>query len=124
MKWSGRLASLKASGQRRLRTVAAALALAAIPLISTLTTASPASASAGLYHGEALLVVDAPAPLRSCPSTSCGVIVWMPASKGLYPGGGWVTLTWDGSSLPGDWCEVNWRGDIGWTGCWRLAILV
>ena len=48
----------------------------------------------------------------------------MPASKGLYPGGGWVTLTWDGSSLPGDWCEVNWRGDIGWTGCWRLAILV
>ncbi len=124
MKWGERLASLTAWGPRRLRTVAAALTLAAIALVGALTTASPASASGGFYIGEALLVVDAPAPLRWCPSTSCEVIAWMPASKGLYPGGGWVTLTWDGSSLPGDWCEVNWRGDIGWTGCWRLAVLV
>ncbi len=48
MKWSERLASLKAWSPRRLRTMAAALALAAIALVGTLTTASPASASGGL----------------------------------------------------------------------------
>jgi hypothetical protein len=19
-----------------------------------------------------------------------------------------------------NWCEINWRGTVGWTGCWRL----
>jgi hypothetical protein len=124
MKWNERLASLRASGWKRVRRVGAAVGVAAIALASPFTAASPASATDSLYRGEALLVIYNNSPLRWCPGTNCAVMAWMPASTGYGPGGGWVTLTWDGSSLPGDWCEVNWRGDIGWTGCWRLAVLV
>ena len=51
------------------------------------------------------------------------VMVWMPPSTGFDPGDGYVTPVvnqpWSGAP----WCEVNWKGIVGWTGCWRLAPL-
>jgi hypothetical protein len=42
----------------------------------------------------------------------------MPQTTSLNPGGGYATFAKDQSGP--NWCEINWRGTIGWTGCWRL----
>lgn len=82
--------------------------------------AQPAAES-DFYVGEALWVLYNNSPLRWCPSTNCGVIAYMPATTSLNPGGGWVTLVFPPTN---GWCEVNWRNDIGYTGCWRLGVSV
>jgi hypothetical protein len=87
---------------------------------SGIPVTQPAAAS-GYYVGEALWVLYDHSPLRWCPSTSCGVIAYMPATTSLGPGGGWATLVFPPVN---GWCEVNWRNDIGYTGCWRLGVLV
>ena len=71
------------------------------------------------FPGEHMLVMYPDSPLRTCPSESCAVILYMPKSAGNYPGGGWVTSVI--AQMPTNaFCEVNYRGWVGWTGCWRL----
>jgi hypothetical protein len=100
---------------------AAAIAVAAPTAQANVTPAVRVPAASLFSPGEKLWVVYNNSPLRTCPSTSCGIIAYMPATTSLNPGGGWVTsLAYQNSSDA--WCVINWRGDGGYTGCWRLAI--
>jgi hypothetical protein len=100
---------------------AAALAVAVPTAQASVTPAVRVPAAFLFSPGEKLVVLYNNSPLRTCPSTSCGVIAYMPATTSLNPGGGWVTsLSYQSSSNP--WCVINWRGDGGYTGCWRLGI--
>jgi hypothetical protein len=67
---------------------------------------------------EKTSVIYANSPLRACADTSCTVLAYMPKTTSLQPGGGYVTFAKDQSGP--NWCEINWRNVIGWTGCWRL----
>lgn len=80
--------------------------------------AAPAGASPLFWQGEKTMVMYNNSPLRTCASTGCGVLAYMPASTSLQPGGGYATFAKNQSGP--NWCEINWRGIIGWTGCWRL----
>jgi len=105
-----------------IRQVVASVGLAAC--LGLAAFAPQTYASAGEYvipffPGEHLLVMYPDSPLRSCASESCPVITDMPKSKGNYPGGGWVTSVI--AQMPTNaYCEINYRGIVGWTGCWRL----
>lgn len=79
--------------------------------------AAPASAGGWLFTaGEKAAVLYNNS--RSCADTSCTVLAYMPQTTSLNPGGGYVTFAKDQSGP--NWCEINWRGTVGWTGCWRL----
>jgi hypothetical protein len=99
----------------------AACLAGAVPAAQASVNFAAQPAAPGLYVGEALWVLYNNSPLRYSPCDTCKVEVYMPATKSLGPGGGWVTLEWPDTN---GWCEVNWRGNIGWTGCWRLGVLV
>jgi hypothetical protein len=81
-------------------------------------TAAPASAAPLFTQGEKTSVMYNNSPLRTCASTGCAVLAYMPKTTSLQPGGGYATFAKDQSGP--NWCEINWRGIIGWTGCWRL----
>jgi hypothetical protein len=66
--------------------------------------------------GERLRVLHNKTPLRTCARTSCAVKVYMPATKSLKPGGGWVTSEKKQSS-GNAWCYIEYRTIKGWTGC-------
>lgn len=98
-------------------------------IITTAMTGLASLAMAGLFatsagaaslftQGEKTMVMYNNSPLRTCASTSCGVRAYMPKSTSLQPGGGYATFAKDQSGP--NWCEINWRGIVGWTGCWRL----
>ncbi len=74
-----------------------------------------------LAPGEALLVNYNSSPLRTCAANGCSVIVYMPKSQGVWPGGGYVTSVIE-QNYYNPYCEVNYKGTIGWAGCWRLAL--
>jgi hypothetical protein len=81
--------------------------------------AAPASAGTPSFTaGEKSSVIYNNSPLRTCADTSCTVLAYMPKTTSLQPGGGYVTFAKDQSGP--NWCEINWRNIIGWTGCWRL----
>jgi hypothetical protein len=99
--------------------VKAAVTAGTAGLIAAGLLAAPASAGTPLFHaGEKSAVMYANSPLRSCGNTSCTVLAHMPRTTSLQPGGGYVTFAKNQSGP--NWCEINWRGTIGWTGCWRL----
>jgi hypothetical protein len=89
-----------------------------VSLIAAGLAAAPASAGPLFTAGEKAAVMYANSPLRTCGDTSCTILVYMPKTTSLQPGGGYVTFAKDQSGP--NWCEINWRGTIGWTGCWRL----
>lgn len=104
-----------------IRRMAASVSLAASLGIIAFVPQASASAEYTIpfYPGEHLLVMYDDSPLRTCGSESCPVILDMPKSKGNYPGGGWVTSVI--AQMPTNaFCEINYRGIVGWTGCWRL----
>lgn len=96
------------------RTVTAGMA----SLIVAGLAAAPASAGPLFTQGEKTSIMYNNSPLRTCASTSCTVLAYMPTTTSLQPGGGYATFAKDQSGP--NWCEINWRGIIGWTGCWRL----
>jgi hypothetical protein len=103
------------------RRAAAAVGLAASLGLAAFAPQAHASAEYVIpfYPGEHLLVMYPDSPLRTCPSESCSVMTYMPKSNGNYPGGGWVTSVI--AQMPTNaFCKVNYRGIVGWTGCWRL----
>lgn len=101
------------------KTIAkAAVTAGTASLIAAGLTAAPASAGPLFTAGEKAAVMYANSPLRTCADTSCTVLAYMPVTTSLQPGGGYVTFAKDQSGP--NWCEINWRGVIGWTGCWRL----
>lgn len=112
----------------RLRILAAAIALVATVFATSVTSAgaSPSAPPGWMYAGQKALVgvgITGLNPLRNAPCDNCTVEAWMPASTGVNPGQGYVTSViaqpWAGAP----WCEINWKGLVGWTGCWRLAPL-
>jgi hypothetical protein len=95
------------------------LAAGTLSLLAVGLAATPASAGTPLFTaGEKAAVMYANSPLRACGDTSCTILAYMPQTTSLQPGGGYVTFAKDQSGP--NWCEINWRGTIGWTGCWRL----
>jgi hypothetical protein len=104
-----------AAGRARLKIVAASATAALVAFGLAGTFASSASASSlPFYVGEALTNVTHNAPLHDSPCDSCAVITTIPYF-------GWVTMgnEYTGTGTSG-FCKVNWRGQVGWTGCWRL----
>jgi hypothetical protein len=91
----------------KVRRFAVTLGLAAsLAMVALAPEAQVASAAYQLmWHGETVLIAYPDSPLRSCPSKSCRVYVFMPPSTGTGLGQGWAP---------------PW-GTVGWTGCWRLA---
>lgn len=89
--------------------------------LSSASTCNPEfDPGCNFFSGEHLAVVYGNSPLRRCASTNCAVIVYMPVTKSFNPGGGWVTS--EANQSPGGaWCKINYRGNTGWTGCWRLS---
>lgn len=110
--------------RKRLARVALAAGLATIGMVSISST--PSAFANGPYFDGEVLMVGNNAPLRTCPSTSCRVILHMPASTGIAPGDGYVTIIeFVGYPIEsGSFCSINWKGHLGWTGCWRLFVLV
>ena len=98
--------------------VKAGLTAGTVGLVLGGLAASPASAGPLFSQGEKASVLYANSPLRTCANTGCGVLAYMPKTRDLQPGGGYVTFAKDQSGP--NWCEINWRGIVGWTGCWRL----
>ena len=111
----------------RARLCVAATALAASSAAVALLPAAAGAVPPGwIYAGQKALVgiaIASPNPLRNAPCDSCTVEVWMPDSTGFNPGQGYVTSVIDQPWVQASWCEVNWKGIWGWTGCWRLAPL-
>jgi hypothetical protein len=95
-----------------------ALALGGASLAMCGLAAGPASAAPFFTQGEKTSVMYNNSPLRTCASTGCEVLAYMPKTTSLQPGGGYATFAKDQSGP--NWCEINWRGIVGWTGCWRL----
>lgn len=113
------------------RKLAAMLGLAIVGLAVAVPAAQAgeahqtrAAAATYLFSpGQKLWVVYNDSPLRVCPGEDCGIIVYMPATTSLNPGGGWVTsLVYQNADNA--WCLIDWRNIDGWTGCWRLAVPV
>ncbi len=96
----------------------AALTTGAAGLVMAGMAAAPASAGPVFTQGEETAIMYDNSPLRTCDSTNCAVIVYMPKTTSLQPGGGYATFAKDQSGP--NWCEINWKGIVGWTGCWRL----
>ena len=109
----------------RLRILTAALALAASLFATSVAPAAASEPSAWLHAGEKMWIVYPNSPLRNCPQTDCTVMAWMPVSTSSNPGGGYVTSVinqpWAVGLGYAPWCEINWKGIVGWTGCWRLG---
>jgi hypothetical protein len=111
---------------RMKRRKLAALGLA----VTSLAVVAPAvSASAYTFGaGQHLEVLYNNSPLRSCNADFCLVMLWMPATTSMGPGGGWVTSE-QNQSASNPYCLINYRGTIGWarllatrsTGNHRLA---
>ena len=118
------------------RTITAKLSLTAVSLaVAGLGIAAPAAQAsttpAGgcefniecpvtFSSGQHLRVLYGNSPLRACHATSCRVIAYMPATKSLKPGGGWVTSKAN-QNAGNAWCIIDYRGITGWTGCGRLS---
>lgn len=117
------------------RKLAEVIGIAAFGLVSAgigiASSAAPASAAVSTCNpefnfechftaGEQLWVVTANSPLRHCDSDSCSPFLYMPRTKSLKPGGGWVTSLRQ-QSPTATWCSINYKGRTGWTGCYRLA---
>jgi hypothetical protein len=99
--------------------VKTAVAAGSVSLIAAGLLAAPASAGGWLFTaGEKSSVMYANSPLRACGDTSCTILAYMPQTRSLQPGGGYVTFAKNQNGP--NWCEINWEGTIGWTGCWRL----
>ena len=114
------------SAMRR-RILTAVLALIASASVFVVSVGPAAAVPIGwMYAGQKaeVGVGIGYSPLRNAPCDGCTIMVWMPPSTGFNPGDGYVTSVvnqpWSGAP----WCEVNWKGIVGWTGCWRLAPLV
>jgi hypothetical protein len=96
-----------------------AVAAGMVGLIATGLTSAPANAGTPLFTaGEKTAITVNNSPLRNCADTSCTVLAYMPVTTSLQPGGGYATFAKDQSGP--NWCEINWKGTVGWTGCWRL----
>jgi hypothetical protein len=99
--------------------IRAAATVGSVSLLAAGLLSAPASASGWVFtQGEKTSITVANSPLRTCDSTSCTVLAYMPVTTSLNPGGGYATFAKDQNGP--NWCEINWEGIIGWTGCWRL----
>ena len=110
----------------RIRILATAVTLAASVLFTSIEPAAASVPPGWMYAGqkaEVGIAISSPNPLRNAPCDSCTVMVWMPDSTGFNPGDGYVTSVINQPWVGASWCEVNWKGIWGWTGCWRLAPL-
>lgn len=104
----------------RTKTLIGAVAMAGMALASLGTAAGTANADEYMgYAGEKAWVIDNNAPLRTCESTTCGVIAYMPETTSEGPGGGYVTFV-ENQTSP-NWCKINWKGYVGWAGCPHLG---
>ena len=98
---------------KRAVLVAGAAGMVAVGLGTATASAAPL-----FTNGQKTAIMYDNSPLRTCGDTSCSVIASMPKTTSLQPGGGYATFAKDQSGP--NWCEINWKGNIGWTGCWRL----
>ena len=109
----------------RPRILTAALVLAASLFATWVAPAAAFEPSAWLRAGEKMCIVYPNSPLRNCPQTDCTVMAWMPVSTSSNSGGGYVTSVisrpWAVGLGSAPWCEINWKGIVGWTGCGGLA---
>jgi hypothetical protein len=99
--------------------ITAAVTAGSVSLLAAGMLAGPASASSWVFTaGEKTAITVNNSPLRNCADTSCTVLAYMPVTTSLQPGGGYATFAKDQNGP--NWCEINWKGIVGWTGCWRL----
>lgn len=108
---------------KRLGAMAAAVALA-VPLVAIAAPEASALPSGWIAAGSKIGVIYANSPLRNSPQDDGTVLARMPVTTSYNPGGGYVTSVvnqpWAVGLGYAPWCEVNWKGIVGWTGCWRL----
>jgi len=104
-----------AEGRKRLK-IGAAMATATLAMVGlggTFAT-SASAASFPFYQGELLKNVTAYAPLRVSPCDTCRIFTYIGQGDDVTMGNEYT-----GTGVSG-FCKVNWVGNVGWTGCWRL----